>query len=62
MNYLPFTGGWFYGAGLITGEKIAAFYCSWGLLEVAPVPTPPISGIRSAIRFLLYKITKGGRI
>jgi len=61
MNYLPFTGGWFYGAGLITGEKIAAFYCSWGLLEDAPAPSI-IMGIRSAIRFLLYKKPKGGRI
>jgi len=40
LNYLPFTGAWFYG--VITEEQRAAFYCSWGLLEVAPVP--PVGG------------------
>jgi len=36
MNYLPFIGGWFYGAGLISGEQMAAYYSSWGLLTIAP--------------------------
>jgi len=39
MNYLPFAGGWFYGAGLISGEQMAAHYCSWGLLDSAPIIT-----------------------
>jgi len=36
MNYLPFIEGWFYGAGLISGEQMAAYYSSWGLLAIAP--------------------------
>ena len=35
MNYLPFIGGWFYGAGLISSEQMAAYYSSWGLLAIA---------------------------
>jgi len=35
MNYLPFCGYWFYGA--ITGAERASFFCSWGLLAVAPL-------------------------
>ena len=38
MNYLPFTGGWFYGAGLISAEQMAAYYSSYGLLVDAPEP------------------------
>jgi hypothetical protein len=38
MNYLPFTGSWFYGAGLITSKEMAARYSSWGLLASAPIP------------------------
>jgi len=34
MNYLPFIEGWFYGAA--SDVERAAFYCSWGLLAVAP--------------------------
>jgi len=35
VNYLPFCGYWFYvGAG---AGNTASFYCSWGLLAVAPV-------------------------
>jgi len=59
MNYLPFVGFGFYGA--LTSVERASFYCSWGLLEDAPAPSI-IMGIRSAIRFLLYKKPKGGRI
>ena len=44
MNYLPFIGGWFYGAGLIDGEQMAAYYSSWGLLATAA--TPPVGGWR----------------
>ena len=36
MNYLPFCGYWFYGAGLISSEQMAAYYSSWGLLAIAP--------------------------
>jgi hypothetical protein len=39
MNYLPFLGGWFYGAA--TGEQRAAYFCSWGLLGDAPEPGIP---------------------
>jgi hypothetical protein len=35
MNYLPFAGYWFYG-GADAGET-ASFYCSWGLLDSAPL-------------------------
>lgn len=34
MNYLPFCGYWFYGGASAT--ETAAFYCSWGLLALAP--------------------------
>ncbi len=33
MNYLPFAGGWFYGAA--TATEMASFYSSWGLLDIA---------------------------
>jgi len=35
LNYLPLTGYWFYGAA--SDVERAAFYCSWGLLAVAPL-------------------------
>jgi len=44
MNYLPFIGGWFYGAGLISGEQMAAYYSSWGLLAIAPELLPSKGG------------------
>lgn len=34
MNYLPFAGYWFYGAQNDTER--ASFFCSLGLLEMAP--------------------------
>jgi len=37
MNYLPFSGYWFFGAADAT--ETASFYCSWGLLGVAPIVT-----------------------
>jgi hypothetical protein len=36
LNYLPFAGYWFYGAGLITADEMAAFHSSYGLLSVTP--------------------------
>lgn len=35
MNYLPFAGYWFYGGA--SASETASFYCSWGLLAVAPM-------------------------
>jgi hypothetical protein len=37
MDYKPFCGYWFYGGSGQTALSRAAFYCSWGLLAVAPV-------------------------
>ena len=37
MNYLPFCGFWFYGGADVS--ETASFFCSWGLLAVAPVLT-----------------------
>lgn len=34
MNYLPFAGYWFYGGA--NAQETASFYCSWGLLAIAP--------------------------
>lgn len=35
-SYLPFAGYWFYYPGG-TSANLAALFCSWGLLFVAPV-------------------------
>ena len=37
MNYLPFCGYWFYGA--TSDAERASYFCSWGLLDVAPSPS-----------------------
>ena len=42
MNYLPFCGYWFVGAA--TSTERAAFFCSWGLLSVAPLAAGAIVG------------------
>jgi len=38
MNYLPLSGGWFYGA--LTATEMATYYCSYGLLSLAPGVSP----------------------
>ncbi len=49
MNYLPFCGYWFYGAASDTQR--AAFFCSWGLLAVAPAP----GGMVMAVFMAFYR-------
>jgi len=34
LNYLPFTGSYFYGG--LTVFEMASYYCSYGLLAIAP--------------------------
>jgi len=34
MNYLPYSGSWFYGGG--SAAETASYFCSWGLLSVLP--------------------------
>jgi hypothetical protein len=48
LNYLPFCGGWFYGAA--SGEERAAYYCSYGLLLDAPAGVPTVDGIMFLLR------------
>jgi len=50
MNYLPLCGSWFYGA--TTDNERASYFCSWGLLGSAPLPSV---GVRRK-----YKIIGGG--
>jgi len=42
MNYLPYSGSWFYGGG--GAAETAAYFCSWGLLGDAPAP-PLVVGL-----------------
>lgn len=44
MNYLPFFGSWFYVGGAATIEQTAAFYCSYGLLAIAPTMVVGLGG------------------
>jgi hypothetical protein len=37
MEYFGFCGYWFYAGPSGTAAKIAALFCSWGLLAVAPI-------------------------
>lgn len=60
MNVLPFAGYWFYGA--LSNDERAAFFSSWGLLGYAPSYIPPTGGLRSLIKFILYKKPKGDKI
>jgi hypothetical protein len=50
MNYLPFAGYWFYGA--TTAHERASFFCSWGLLESAPLGGVVIATISQHYRRL----------
>ena len=34
MNYLPFSGYWFYGG--TSAVETAAYYCAYGLISYAP--------------------------
>ena len=42
MNYLPFCGYWFYGGTSM--QETASFFCSWGLLAIAPELLPSKGG------------------
>ena len=53
MNYKPFAGYYFFGAG--TATKRASFACSWGLLEVTPTPGLVKGGFITNICLWLYE-------
>jgi hypothetical protein len=44
MNYLPFCGYWFYGAGAITVGQMASYYVSYGLVDTAPTMVVGVGG------------------
>jgi len=49
LNYLPFSGNWFFGAS--DAEEMAAYYSSWGLLGDAPAPVVPTGfGVRILVK------------
>ena len=52
MNYLTFCGYWFYGGTSV--QETASFFCSWGLLAVAP-----LTGIIIPVFMAFYRRLRG---
>jgi hypothetical protein len=53
MNYLPYCGYWFYGGA--NASETASFFCSWGLLAVAPF----LGGAAIAVFMAFYRRLRG---
>jgi hypothetical protein len=53
MNYLPYVSWHFYGGQTV--EQTASFFCSWGLLAVAPI----IGGAAIVVFMAFYRRLRG---